>query len=197
FRDQQGTVTHLEVAIKFFLLHAESTASDEIRLDQFIGPNPKDNFDSKLTHMVSQQLQLGSKTGFQIEKKRILVRGYLFYPGVEPKEQSGINLPPLIRRDHASGTWCRIGKIEEHLAGLCAARYWIVPKPHWLAAYQPSPMDQFEATRFAEVIEERFRNGASAIYFQSVNVDGQVGRHFVVPDCWPEVTSRGQRGGSN
>ncbi|MFN3193248.1 MAG: DUF1853 family protein [Aureliella sp.] len=185
YQDEGARITHLEVAVKFFLMEGQPSKGNQYDLAQFVGPNPRDNFQSKIDHMVRRQLQLGAKTEYPIDRKQVLLRGYLFYPKTDSIVEN--SLPALVNHDHLRGTWCRADTIFSHLEWIGAEQYWIVPKPHWLAPLDPSDRESHDSAGLGKLIQEELEGRATAIYFQSAGRDGMVGHHFVVDNQWPHL----------
>ena len=111
--DDNSRWTHLEVAVKFYLVSEEAIGSHQIKT-WFIGPNRKDRLDLKLKKLYEHQLKLGSHTcgqkklsslGIHSLKKELVVKGYLFY---NFKMNQSLQTPDYINEYALKGWWSEL-----------------------------------------------------------------------------------------
>lgn len=123
-------VCHLETAVKFYL-HVEDM---HFSGSHFPGPNPADNFESKLSRLMTHQLPLSVKYAPEVTHREPFVKGMIFYrPGCEAPPL----LPDGMAADHCRGTWIRCNELSalHDLVETCATecRFHRRSKPFWLS----------------------------------------------------------------
>lgn len=121
YRIGGGPQVHLEVAVKYFLHHPDSDRS------HYPGPNPRDSFEVKATKLFDEQLPRSLGHRPDVEQRRALVPGMVFYRSDEPDAEP----PTRLAVDHRRGRWIRAGEWD----GLDAlgTRISIHRKPFWLS----------------------------------------------------------------
>ncbi len=177
FRDETGSLTHLETTVKFFLHFPNAERS------HFPGPNATDNFELKTAKLFGSQLAIGVQHYPDIEHGQALMRGMIFY---HPSIPAPAELPARMSPEHAKGVWIR----ESELDFLCQWEFGsIVSKPFWLSPFlgPNAPMAELRVAltnHFSEsgypvmlslkdgTMEDKFKNQSEL-------------RMFVVPDSWP------------
>ena len=111
--DQQGRVSHVELAVKFYLQHTAGHSE----WDAWIGPNAMDRLDLKLQRMITHQLALpqhhDAQAPLQQQRDALgltgeitslhLIKGILFFP-----HEAQQHWPEYGNTDGLYGTWMRI-----------------------------------------------------------------------------------------
>ncbi len=125
-RDQDGTVIHLETAVKFFLL-SDKYQGDSQNWSSWVGPNSRDRLDLKLKHMRDHQLTLSQQQEcipllktYNVDPKQIrihhLIQGQLF---IKLSNNSVLGkseyCPSDCNPEIVSGYWVRKSELEETL----------------------------------------------------------------------------------
>ena len=125
YDDRTGVLTHCEVSLKYYLYYPQENSSGS----HFIGPNPNDTFENKVSRLMSHQIPL-SQTYYPTAKRReSFVKGVIFYPyGLD----SPLAYPQYLSRDHYRGTWLYARDVSK-LADNAHDTYSICQKPHWLS----------------------------------------------------------------
>lgn len=180
YSDRTSVITHCEVAIKYYLYYPDNNSTGS----HFIGPNPEDAFENKVSRLISHQLPL-SKTYYTKAKRReTFVKGCIFYP-------YGSELPtatPLyLSREHLRGTWLYARDVA-NLANYTNAAYCICRKPNWLGP--PMDEDTFLSPRaIVEWAEKHFEQTPHPLMLSRLHERQgkwvEKDRLFVVPDRWP------------
>ena len=75
FRDEQGRVTHWEIAVKFYLYLSSGTFIGS----HYIGPNAGDTFERKMERLFDHQLPRSITHFPEVEVRQALVKGRMFY----------------------------------------------------------------------------------------------------------------------
>ena len=176
---------HLEMAVKFYLKLGSSG-----QLEDWVGPNLKDNLGKKWRRMLNHQSQLTcldeSKSylsDMQISEitPLVWVKGSLFQ---HPQDQSN-SYPYPINPSHSRGWWVRKAELVKHLNSSGLAGGYIVPsKPNWL-----TPIAQYKGrTLTLAQLQSRVRDFKQPELIWCVLGEGAsrqiISRGFVVPDDW-------------
>lgn len=179
FRDENGLLTHLEVAAKFYLHNPDSH-----EVSDFPGPNATDNFERKSDKLFNDQLALSIQHYPEVKQRLALVRGTLFYhPSIlRPKE-----LPSRMSAKHAEGVWIRASELN--LLDIFSSGV-IAPKPFWFSSLAPVREVACEVKPVVELKSELRDHFAENAYPVMVSLAGSEGgstaeRFFVVSDSWP------------
>lgn len=88
-------IEHWEVALKYYLAESEKD------LTQWYGLNRSDTLFRKLNHFFQKQFQFSKVNGYQIEKKKMILKGQLYFP----LEFSLENLPLWVNQNRRVGYW--------------------------------------------------------------------------------------------
>ena len=180
YGDRTGVLTHCEVAIKYYLYYPHNNSIGSY----FIGPNPHDTFEGKVSRLISHQIPLSQKYYTNAKRRETFVKGVIFYP-------YGLELPTVkpkyLSRDHLRGTWL-YARDAANLADYTNVAYCICRKPNWLGP----PMDEdtflspraivewagkhFEQTHNPQMISRLHERQGTWV---------EQDRLFIVPDQWP------------
>jgi len=174
FRDEQGSLTHCEAAVKFFLHHPNDVGS------HFPGPAARDNFERKATQLFDVQLELSREHVSDVTKRVGIVRGRVFH---RVSTDLPDELPPRMSRTCLGGVWVRESELD-NLRSFGDVGYHVVSKPHWFAPVVDAEI--LTPSEFAASLEPHFDGPAYPVMVSVRSSDGaEVERCFVVPDVWP------------
>jgi len=180
YDDQFGVLTHCEVALKYYLYYPQDNSTGS----HFIGPNPQDTFENKVSRLISHQIPL-SQTYYPAAKRwESFVKGVIFYPhGLE----SPTTKPQYLSRDHFRGTWLYARNVSL-LADNPDDTYSICQKPHWLSpTIDETAILSLPELRNLVSMHFSYRSQPlmlSRLYEQQGKWLEQ-DRLFIVPDQWP------------
>ena len=148
-RDAHGTLTHLELATKFYL--AVKTKHGIA----FPGPDARDNYDRKIGRLTSHQLTLTSRHKAHLPAKyrdadiviNQLIYGCLFDHISEVKLSVPEFSNPLCRR----GKWLHHAELAEHFSN--DSQFYLIPKHLWLVPIkflEKIPLEKWQPDRFVD-----------------------------------------------
>lgn len=184
--ENNGTVEHWELAVKFYL-----GAGDVLNLDNWHGPDPSDTLARKINRMRSHQLRLSQhpagqklleQNGWEVQRARSLVKGRLFHPYQSFRLQQ-FPIPSNVNPGHEKGWWLtETGFAEE--PELKNARFVILERSNWLAPLRlvedAQIMDHHQTVLFLSGIEEK-----GTVPVAQLNTQGEeLSRGFVVFPQW-------------
>ena len=170
---------HLELALKFYLAVG----------DDWVGPNSRDRFYSKLGHTRHHQLDLSrdSATQTRLENSgwsdvlpQALMRGCLFYPAHRSED---MQLPAELNPDHWRGFWCHAASADAIPDG----RWSILAKDQWMSpALVTCTVSREELIRYARLQLQYVSFPVCAVLTE----EGPWGiteqqRWLIMPDHWP------------
>lgn len=192
FRDEQGRLTHWEIAVKFYLhvLHAHALGS------HYIGPNVRDTFERKMERLFVDQLPRSERDFPDVEVRQAFVKGRMFYP---PHEAVLDTTPKYLSPGHLRCEWIRAAEVAAlHDGGDMAYR--ILKKPDWLSE-QTAPRhdsDLLSGEELAEHLKEHFAAHDRCVLVAQLEANSssdamldETQRMFVVPDHWPSPRPQG------
>jgi hypothetical protein len=204
-QSRQGARLHWELAVKCYL-HAGNGSdtrnaedSAPTALARYVGPNLKDRFDLKLSHLLNHQLPLSARDEFASTgyagawAPQMFVKGWLFYRHGETPTDA-----PELDPAHGRGWW--VTRSEWPDFALAHALAWrALPRLEWLAPRLTTQRNQSDAADAAYV-------DALTLAAQTSNQPGPVmvaafvedaagdlierSRGFIVDDDWPEQATR-------
>ncbi len=203
-RTRAGERLHWELAVKCYL-YAGPGNSERASLAEFVGPNLRDRFDLKLSHLRDHQLRLTTHEAFASLgyggpwRAQMFVKGWLFYPA---GAMASVEDAPELAADHGRGWWVTRSAWPAFAQREAAAGWSVLPRLAWLAprtltaeprgredsvvaastAVAP-PADP--ATLIAAVVRPH-----DPVLVAAFEADGAGGyreqsRGFIVPDDWP------------
>jgi len=172
---------HLEIAVKFYLAVKNADGW------HYPGPDPRDHWLRKRTHLIEHQLRLSEfpeacellQSKWQIGRvvPQHLIYGCIF----RPIDQLDAPLPASIHPNCRTGQWLYLSDWHRHFPDLDEVRW--VPKPYW-----PITLTDFISQQLPIVKAEVFQAKASQ---RAVLI-----RHplsgapcFVVPDSWSRLSA--------
>ncbi|MCR9198931.1 MAG: DUF1853 family protein [Planctomycetaceae bacterium] len=180
-----GDVYHVETAVKFYLYLPDRTCGGS----QFVGPNSRDNFETKLQRLLTHQLPLSRIWQPEVTIRQPHVKGIIFYP---VDDAGPDNLLEGMSPDHQRGVWFPAAHLPEFLARRPdpqRALFHIHGKPHWLA----TPTDSNTAltgVQLTEAVRRHFQTSPDRplmiSQFDSAQDNPHSRRLFCMPDHWPD-----------
>ncbi|NNE93868.1 MAG: DUF1853 family protein [Verrucomicrobiales bacterium] len=176
WRDDCGTLIHLETAVKFYLHDPGENHTGS----QFVGPNARDTFERKIARLLDHQLPLSARNYSEPVIPRALVRGRIFY---HPDSSAPETLPDFLNPDHLRGEWLHQGEIDrlDH----SDREFHILEKPHWFTAPQEPGMSLPD---FKKRIEAAQHPVLSVSRTNRVGSPNELCSFvFIVPDRWPDL----------
>lgn len=183
FRDEDGTLTHWEVAVKFYL-HEPTQTMDE---SHFIGPNARDTFEKKMARMFDHQLPLSQSCFPDVEVRQPLVKGQIFY--LDSKATPSV-FPQMMCPEHVRETFLRERDLEE-LSNESSVGFVRLRKPFWLSSFT-AEADSFDPLTCQEMVgnlRQHFASVNRPVLIAVLNRSGdswvETKRVFVVLDSWP------------
>ena len=180
YDDRTGVVTHCEVAIKYYLYYPQDNSTGS----HFIGPNPKDTFENKVSRLISHQIPLSQKYYPAAKQRESFVKGIIFYP--YDLESPTVN-PNHLAQDHFRGTWLYERDVSK-LADYTHDVYSICKKPNWLSPTLDETA-MLSPKRFPDWVTRYFRNKRQPLMVSRLHDKrGQwveQDRLFIVPNQWP------------
>lgn len=173
----RGRLTHLEIALKFYLHYEPEHESGS----HFMGPNAADNFEKKREKLLGQQLPFGKAHYPEIESSQLLVKGQIFYrPEQDPPER----LPDGMNAHHRTGTWIRESELDFFSQFSDDHQGKVLVKPFWLG--RPPEETCVPITSLCDELRDRFHEHKHPLLVSVLDQTGaEVDRIFVVSDNWP------------
>jgi hypothetical protein len=111
-------VEHWEVAVKFYLGEGLLVPQD------WLGLNRKDSLDRKLTHIINHQFSAEMVDQYQIQQRKAIIKGRLFYPPLACDE------PDWLSPDHLKGLWgYTLPKADAHQLRYAYRQEWLCENP--------------------------------------------------------------------
>lgn len=191
FRDESG-LQHWEVAVKFYL----HFPGEHISGSHLIGPDPRDNFETKITRLFEHQLPISEKVFPDIAERHAFVKGRVFcHPSFTPPD----TLPAELSPAHLRGVWLYHGELDwlsrlpksssPTLAKIVQKPFWLSPDvvadaKVGLSAEGLLPIDQMQ-----ELLQQHFRESSTPRLVSLLSRQAQEWREFervfVVSESWP------------
>ncbi|MDB4766093.1 DUF1853 family protein [bacterium] len=175
-RDANGTLTHLELATKFYLsVKTENGIS-------FPGPDSRDNYDRKIQRLLSHQLILTERHKANLPPAycdedvvvKQLIYGCLFDHFSDHISQADLSVPKFSNPNCRRGRWLHHAELAEHFRN--ESQFHLIPKYLW-----PVPI------KFLEKIPlEEWRPNMFADRCVMLRIEGHDCSYFVAPDEYPK-----------
>lgn len=173
-RDHEGHLTHLEIAVKFYL----SVKSKDGII--FPGPDSRDNYDRKIQRLLSHQLTLTQRYKGDLPPRyraaeifvRQLIYGCLFDHITDTKANVAKFCNPNCRR----GKWLRHCELTEYFSP--SSRFDLIPKHFW-----PVPIELLR-----DVSLQKWQCETTIERCQMIRVNDDLCPYFITPDEYPEQT---------
>ncbi|WP_321896963.1 DUF1853 family protein [Paraburkholderia heleia] len=189
-RTRAGERLHWELAVKCYL-HAGPGDDARASLAEFVGPNLRDRFDLKLTHLRDRQLRLSAREEFAslgYEGQwlaQMFVKGWLFYRAGEAAP-SRVQDAPELAADHARGWWVTRSDWPV-FAGQQGAHGWsVLPRLAWLAPRRLAAAPGVDPDALVDALTRPDEPALIAAFTADSAGDyREQSRGFIVPDDWP------------
>jgi uncharacterized protein len=184
YRDEHGSLCHLEAAVKFYLYLPDSNELDS----QFIGPNAADTFERKMGRLFSHQLRLSEGRFPEVLQRHAFVKGRIFYHPLQPVPAS---LPDRLSHAHLRGSWICQSELDLLDISPESRMFRVLKKPHWLA---PEIVDVNDTTlqsldEIQDRLRKHFAEQATPLLLSVLTKEDrnwqETDRVFVVSDSWP------------
>lgn len=189
FVDEQGRMTHWEVAVKFYLFSPLSSVSDS----HYLGPNAMDTLDRKIGHVFGRQLPRSLNHFPDVELREAFVKGRIFYPLVQQRSECE---HPYVSGAHLNGLWFRqadiAGRESDADWGRQDSCFLVLNKPYWLSNVDASHASDtlLSFREFLNVMDKHFSASQRCLLVVQLKSDGlrylEIQRFFVVPNSWPD-----------
>jgi hypothetical protein len=183
FEDDDGQLTHWEIAVKFYLHCHQVDSSAHV----YLGPNSNDTLEKKRQRLLDHQLPLSLVHFPPVKKRQAFVKGRIFYHWKDSNPNKGSN---ILSAEHLKSRWLRRDELLSFVAEQ-SRRYCVLRKPFWLADLLADEclQDSLSGEQIVSLIENHFRDHQNPVLI-SVLQDGlgsspEVERLFVVPNGWP------------
>ncbi|ABC31294.1 conserved hypothetical protein [Hahella chejuensis KCTC 2396] len=194
-QDPEGNYVHQEVAIKYYL--GLSTPSAKGGDAHWFGPNYLDRLDLKLDKLLNSQILLSetpearqalAHLGINEVVRQIVMKGYLFYPLIDP---DSVEPSFLAAPDHLRGGWLPVSALPQLKE--IATNWILTPKSHWLSPLSIHPDDQAPIMSWEKLYRElNSTEGDGRPQMLIALAESPAGgwletaRYFVVSDDWAE-----------
>jgi uncharacterized protein len=175
--DRQGKPLHWELAVKYFLCHAQGIVA---QADDFIGPDAAETFSRKLTKLFGRQLAHTPPAPYDKARwqPQAFARGWMFY-------RYGRAIPScaLLNPDHCKGWWLPFEELEV----LPDAQYVLLDRQHWMPpAHITFDEHAMTQTQLRSQLLQHWHDirgpHISALLIAQLNADGhEIARYFVGP----------------
>lgn len=175
YRDPTGLLTHLEVAVKFYL-HLPDTSHGG---SHFVGPNAADTFERKTQRLFDHQLPLSETYFPEVDRRAVLMKGRIYYHPSEPAPEP---VPGGMSACHLRGTWIRACELER-LPSRSRVKWCILQKPHWLTVGTDDTLLGIET--FKAHVQKHFAESESPLHCAALVGGREQERIFIVAEDWP------------
>ncbi len=185
---------HLETAGKFYL-----SSENKSVWKTFIGPNPKDNLQSKMKKLFDEQTQLSktilgkkklAEVGVAEIKSALLLKGYFFYH-LKNFLLEDYKIPVNSNPNQNKGWWLRFGEMEN--LHKIKSKYWLVLKrSNWISnAITENKNELLDTTTLFMFLQSYFEFNHYPILIAALEKSEayfiEKSRGFVVSDLWPNL----------
>lgn len=187
--EQERTVTHIEAAVKFYLLHGDNPNL----FHNWIGPNASDTLEKKLSHLQSHQLPLLHQAATRQKlnelslppagiHQRLILKGMLFIP-----QHVTLEKYPAFAH-HQCNLWFHLSRLQP-LDG--PDRYVIIPRNRWLGPtvhhkwYQPLSFSQLKRALQLQIGTNGQARMVAQLQQSAAGNWKEIRRFCVVEDYWP------------
>ena len=183
FRDEEGRMTHWEIAVKFYLYHRYEHPIGS----HYIGPGAADTFERKMDRLFGHQLPISKLHFPAVEIRQAFFKGRIFYhpDGTQPSE-----LPQRLSPEHLRCTWLRSSQMEL-IRKASEVSYRILRKPHWLSQVTTGDQERssLTPTDLVQQLSKHFSDNDRPVLVSQIEGLIETGRIFVVPDHWPNLSA--------
>ena len=191
FHDELQRLTHMEIAVKFYLFSPDHVAFDS----HYLGPNAADTLDRKVDRLLHHQLPRSETLFPEVEIRQPFLKGRIFY---QPAHRTSTLHHPLLSPDHLSSSWIRESQFDLMTDKPETANRQIVfsvlQKPFWLSNELRRQLDTdlLSCSELSDLVSKHFSNHQHCLLVAKLVFDGasyvESSRFFVVPESWPKTT---------
>lgn len=171
-RQPDGLLTHLELAVKFYL--AVKTKDGIV----YPGPDSRDNYNRKIERLMSHQLTLTRRYKDRLKPEyrnaAITVKQLIYGCMFDHIDQVEPSLPPFCNPDCRRGKWLHQSALTDYFPG--ESQFELVPKYLW-----PVPFEFLK-----ELPLEKWQPSDPVSRCQLVRVNGFDCPYFIAPDDFPK-----------
>jgi len=180
--DEIGKYFHWEIALKFYLQHKNGKV-----LENWIGPNAKDNFNLKWQKLIHKQIPFSQMpevkkdlalNDISIEKALLFVKGMLFY---HPKNSDGLQ-PEIVNPFHKKGWWIYPNEFSQYFS--YKTSWLILEKFNWIGTPDLTP--EISGRNLHEMIAKSFKK---PLMVALIDENENLSHGFIVPPSWPNLGS--------
>jgi len=192
----QNTVTHLELAVKFYLQHPDY---DGHQCQHWLGPQCRDRLDIKLGKLQNKQLPFLAHPATQETLKSrqlpaptqqsLVLKGYLFHQWKMPFKR-----PPAVNTQCLMGQWLHQSGVKRLVTGHDS--WLIIEKPQWLGHFKSHKETESFCLTAKEIILFTLNHFANSTYKHALMLvkitnsgieSIEAERFLIVNDDWPNV----------
>ena len=171
-RDANGTLTHLELATKFYL--AVKTEHGIA----FPGPDARDNYDRKIQRLLSHQLILTQRHKANLppayQNADILVKQLIYGCLFDHVSATKLSSPRFSNLNCRRGKWLHHVELAEHFPN--DTQFDLIPKHLW-----PVPIEFLEKIPLEKWQADKFDDRCVML-----RINGHACPYFVAPDGYPK-----------
>ena len=191
FQSDEGLVTHLETAVKFFLYYPQSKGFES----HYIGPNSADNLVLKTRRLLEHQLPLSDRISLEIDRKLAWVKGRVFF---NPELNEPITLDEILNPGVSRCVWVWYKQLPFLFTKYAGCSFAHLRKPYWLAEVNAHSVEShWDNELAARKLQDHFeyncpigdqRGFGRPVLLAIMSGDRhatEIARVFVVPDAWP------------
>lgn len=174
-RDANGTLTHLELATKFYL--AVKTEHGIA----FPGPDARDNYDRKIQRLLSHQLTLTERHKANLPPEyrdadimvKQLIYGCLF-DHISEAQLRQLSFPKFSNPECRRGKWLHLAELADHFSN--DSQFDLIPKHLW-----PVPIEFLE-----KIPLEKWQPDMFVDRCVMLRINEHACPYFVAPDAYPK-----------
>ena len=171
-RDANGTFTHLELAIKFYL--AVKTEHGTV----FPGPDARDNYDRKIERLLSHQLTLTERHKSNLPPEYrdadIVVKQLIYGCLFDHIKSAKLSAPEFSNPECRRGKWLHHAELADHFSN--DTQFDLIPKHLW-----PVPIEFLK-----QIPLEKWQPKKPVDRCAMLRINGHNCPYFVAPDYYPE-----------
>ena len=171
-RDANGTLTHLELATKFYL--AVKTEDGIV----FPGPDARDNYDRKIQRLLSHQLTLTERHKANLppayRDEEITVKQLIYGCLFDHISEVDLSSPEFSNPQCRRGKWLHQAELANHFPN--DSQFFLIPKHFWpvpIEFLKTIPLEKWQRTTFVDRCV-------------MLRINGHACPYFVAPDEYPK-----------
>lgn len=167
-RDASGTLTHLELATKFYL-----AVKTELGV-AFPGPDARDNYDRKIQRLLSHQLTLTERHKAHLpaeyREAGIVVKQLIYGCLFDHISTARRSIPKFSNPQCRRGKWLHHAELADHFSN--DSQFDLIPKHLWpvpVEFLQTIPLEKWQPKKFVDRCVMLRINGHACPYFVAPN----------------------------